>query len=55
MWLYDLQYYIENRSRKLRPPITISFELSLISDRQVSPHKQQSKEMEFLNKSTPNR
>lgn len=55
MWLYDVQYYIKNRSRELRPPITISFELSLISDRQVSLHKQQSKEMEFLNKSTPNR
>lgn len=55
MWLYDLQYYTENRSRELRPPITISFELSLIFDRQISPYKQQSKEMEFLNKSTPNR
>ena len=53
MCLYDLQYYTKNRSRELRPPITISLELSLISYRQISPYKQQSKEMEFLNKLTP--
>ena len=53
MCLYDLQYYTKNRSRELRPPITISLELSLISYRQISPYKQQSKEIEFLNKLTP--
>lgn len=51
MWLYDLQYYTENRSRELRPPITISFELSLIFDRQIS-HINNKAKMEFLNKST---
>lgn len=45
MWLYPLECHTGRKSGEERHPITILFELTLVSDRQISPHKQENKEV----------